>query len=148
VDVLPAVVVQGLGMSMFVAPLTATVLASVEVDHSGIASGVNNAAARVAQLLVVAALPLAIGLSDQAYRSPHAVDTAFGKAMWICAGLCVVAAALAALLVPSGALQGAPDAGPRAQPECRAHCGFSAPPLEPGSKGTPGSAGRPAPADH
>ncbi|MDX6354082.1 MAG: hypothetical protein QOF98_985 [Streptomyces sp.] len=133
VDVLPAVTVQGLGMSLFVAPLTATVLASVEVDHAGVASGVNNAAARVAQLLVVAALPLAIGLSDQAYRSPHAVDTAFTKAMWICAGLCVLAAALAALLVPSGALRDTPDSAPRAQPECLSHCAFSAPPLEPGT---------------
>lgn len=130
-DVLPAVVVQGLGMSMFVAPLTATVLASVEVDHSGIASGVNNAAARVAQLLAVAALPLAIGLSDRAYRSPDAVNSAFGKAMWICAGLCAVAAALAALLVPSGALK--EDGEQQAQPQCRTNCGFSSPPLEPGA---------------
>lgn len=132
VDVLPAVVVQGLGMSMFVAPLTATVLASVEVDHAGVASGVNNAAARVAQLLVVAALPLAIGLSDQAYRSPHAVDTAFGKAMLICACLCAAAGLLAAVLVPSGALREDDAKGPVARPECTSHMGVSSPPLEPG----------------
>ena len=126
-------VVQGLGMSLFVAPLTATVLASVDVDHAGIASGVNNAAARVAQLLIVAALPLLVGLSDQAYRSPHKVDAAFGSSMLICAGLCVLAALLALALVPSGAL--AEDGGPGVQPECRANCGFSAPPLEPGTGG-------------
>ncbi|SHL40097.1 MFS transporter [Actinacidiphila paucisporea] len=133
-DVLPAVVVQGLGMSMFVAPLTATVLASVQVDHAGVASGVNNAAARVAQLLIVAALPLLVGLSDQAYRSPHRVDSAFGSSMYLCAGLCGLAALLAFALVPTGALQevGAPAAP---QPECRAHCGLSAPPLEPGPGG-------------
>jgi EmrB/QacA subfamily drug resistance transporter len=137
VDVLPAVVVQGLGMSLFVAPLTATVLASVDIDHAGIASGVNNAAARVAQLLVVAALPLLIGLSDQAYRSPQKVDDAFGRAMWICAGLCTASAALAAVLVPPGALR--EDAQrPVAHPECTAHCGLASPPLEPG----PGEAAR------
>jgi EmrB/QacA subfamily drug resistance transporter len=132
VDVLPAVMVQGLGMALFVAPLTATVLASVEVDHAGIASGVNNAAARVAQLLIVAALPLAVGLSDQAYRSPHKLDVAFGKSMVVCAGLCVLAALLAFLLVPPMALSEEEEKHPCAHPECRANCGFSAPPLEPG----------------
>lgn len=131
-DVLPAVVVQGLGMSLFVAPLTATVLASVDVDHAGIASGVNNAAARVAQLLIVAALPLAVGLSDQAYRSPGKVNDAFGSAMFLCAGLCVLAALLAFTLVPPQALAEAEGAEPAAQPQCRASCGVNAPPLEPG----------------
>jgi EmrB/QacA subfamily drug resistance transporter len=136
VDVLPAVAVQGLGMSLFVAPLTATVLASVDVDHAGVASGVNNAAARVAQLLVVAALPLVVGLSSHAYTSPHAVDTAFGRAMWVCAGLCAAGAVLAFVLVPSGVPGAAGEAprGPAARPECSANCGFSAPPLEPGPR--------------
>jgi EmrB/QacA subfamily drug resistance transporter len=53
-QVLPGVIVFGLGLSMTVAPLTAAVLAGAPAHHSGIASGVNNAVARVAGLLAVA----------------------------------------------------------------------------------------------
>lgn len=131
-DVLPAVVIQGLGMSLFVAPLTATVLASVDVSRSGIASGVNNAAARAAQLLIVALLPLAVGLSAHGYTSPRAVDDAFGSAMFICAGLCAVSAALSWFLVERSALDPAHEV---AHPECTTNLGISAPPLEPGEPG-------------
>jgi len=55
-QVLPGVLVFGLGLSATVAPLTATVLNSVEPGHSGVASGVNNAVARIAGLLAIAAL--------------------------------------------------------------------------------------------
>lgn len=55
-DVLPALIVFGLGLSATVAPLTATVLDSVEERHVGIASGVNNGIARVAGLLAIAVL--------------------------------------------------------------------------------------------
>ncbi len=50
-DVVPAVALFGLGLSMTVAPLTATVLASADDRHAGVASGVNNATARAAGLL-------------------------------------------------------------------------------------------------
>ncbi|KAB8164280.1 DHA2 family efflux MFS transporter permease subunit [Streptomyces sp. 3MP-14] len=126
-DVFPAVVVQGLGISLFVAPLTATVLASVDDRRAGIASGVNNAAARIAQLLAVAALPLLVGLTTDDYRSADRLNTAFGRAVLICAGLMVLGAVVAWWVVPSGL----PREG-RVQPSCRRHCQVTAPPLEPG----------------
>jgi hypothetical protein len=55
-DVLPAVLVFGLGLSATVAPLTATVLDSVPERRVGIASGVNNGVSRVAGLLAIAVL--------------------------------------------------------------------------------------------
>ncbi len=62
-DVLPALLVFSLGLSATVAPLTATVLADADESNAGIASGVNNAVARVASLLAVAALGAVVSAS-------------------------------------------------------------------------------------
>ncbi|MFG1790713.1 MFS transporter [Nocardia sp. NPDC049149] len=97
-DVLPGIVVFGLGLSVLVAPLTGAVLGAVPSSEAGIASGVNNAVARTAQLLAVAALPGLAGISG-ALSDPVAFDNGFAKAMWICIGLLVVGGVLAGVLL-------------------------------------------------
>jgi EmrB/QacA subfamily drug resistance transporter len=89
-DVLPGVVVFGAGLTLMVAPLTATVLAAAPDEHAGIASGVNNAVARAGSLLAVAALPVVVGLSGDEYAEPAAFNDAFRMAMMICAALLAV----------------------------------------------------------
>jgi hypothetical protein len=56
VDLLPGLLVFAVGLSMTVAPLTATVLADADDSNAGIASGVNNAIARVGGLVAIAAV--------------------------------------------------------------------------------------------
>ena len=87
VEILPGSLLQGLGMAVTVAPLTATVLGAAPDAQAGIASGVNNAVARAAQLLAVAALPVAVGLSGDDYADPAAFTSGFRTAMIICAVL-------------------------------------------------------------
>jgi EmrB/QacA subfamily drug resistance transporter len=98
-DVLPGVTLFGLGLTLVVAPLTASVLAAVEDRFAGVASGFNNAASRAGGLLAVAALPLLVGLSGTGYEQSSALTSAFRGALLWCAGGLVTGAAMAGLLI-------------------------------------------------
>jgi EmrB/QacA subfamily drug resistance transporter len=110
-DVLPAVVLFGLGLSTLVAPLTATVLAAAPAEHAGVASGVNNAVARAAGLLAVALLPTLAGLSGADYESADAFDAGYRTAILISAGLLVAGGLLSAALI-----RNEPPAAPETTP--------------------------------
>ena len=128
-DVLPAVVVFGGGLTLTVAPLTATVLASADVRHAGTASGVNNAVARAAGLVAVAALPAAVGLGAASYHQPAKFDHGFMLATMGCAIVLAAAAVVTAFLVDNNVLR--PAGEPPVEPEGRTACSVGAPPLEP-----------------
>ena len=133
-DVLPGVALFGLGLATTVAPLTATVLGAVPSQHAGLASGVNNAVARSGGLIVVAVLPLAVGLSGADYQNPAAFTGPYRTAMLICAGLLAAGGLLAwwrirDLAGPDAA--GEPEEARRA-PACQVTCAVGAPPLDPG----------------
>jgi EmrB/QacA subfamily drug resistance transporter len=132
-DVLPGVVIFGLGLSLTVAPLTATVLASASVRHAGVASGVNNAVARAAGLIAVAALPAAVGLTAASYHVPSLFNRGFDIATVVCTVILLIAAVLAATLVDNNVLR--PAGQPLPAPEARTTCTIAAPQLQPDPRG-------------
>lgn len=127
--VFPGVVLLGLGLSLTVAPLTATALDSAGSRRAGIASGVNNAVARSAGLLAVAILPLAGGLGTGSLTDPASLAPTYRTAMLVCAGLLLAGAVIAAAGIPS-AFTGEAGTAPAASP-VRVHCSVGGPPLQP-----------------
>jgi EmrB/QacA subfamily drug resistance transporter len=94
-DVLPAVLVFGLGLAVTVAPLNVTVLGAAGEERAGVASAINNAVARVAGLIAVAVIPLAAGISGDDYLVPEAFDEGFQTGVIICAIACAAGGVLA-----------------------------------------------------
>lgn len=111
-DVLPGVLVFGLGLALLVAPLTATVLAAAPGEHAGAASGVNNAVARTAGLLAVALLPPLAGLTGGVYRDPAAFADGYRTATLLAAGLLVLGGLLSAALIRDDVGRITDDGGP------------------------------------
>jgi hypothetical protein len=87
-DILPGMLVFASGLTLTVAPLTATVLAAAPAEHAGMASAVNNTVARAAGLLAVAILPVAAGISGAGALDPGRFDDGFRTAVLIAAVLC------------------------------------------------------------
>jgi len=96
--VLPAATIFGLGMTITVAPLTAAVLAAVDRRRAGVASGVNNAAARLAGLLGIAVIPAVAGI-DSGAGVAASLDHGYGYALRISAAICAAGGVVAGLFV-------------------------------------------------
>ncbi|RYH03590.1 MFS transporter [Salipiger sp. IMCC34102] len=106
--VLPAMAVVGLGMSMVVAPLSASVMSAAGRGRDGIASGINNSVSRIGGLIAVAAMSSVVtiaynlsgGMADFGDRLPdpghvEAMNTGFSVIAWCAAGMALLAAAVA-----------------------------------------------------
>ena len=94
-DVLPGVLVLGVGLTLTVAPLTAAVLAAIDVHRAGVGSAINNAVARIAGLLAVAVIPAAAGITSLS----EDLSTQFATAMTITAALAALGGVVACLTI-------------------------------------------------
>ncbi len=131
-QVLPALVVFGLGLATTVAPLTATAMGSAPAERSGIASAVNNDVARLGGLLAVAVLPGVAGITGDAYLRSAQLAVGFRMAVLIAAGLCAAGGVLAAATIRNRLPEPPPSSD-------LFHCGLEAPPLT--TKGDGGCGG-------
>jgi EmrB/QacA subfamily drug resistance transporter len=120
--VLPGVLVFGFGLAINVAPLTATALAAAPAEHAGVASAVNNDVARAAGLIAVAVLPVAAGITGDAYLHPVLLAHGFRVASVMAAVFCAAGGVLAAITISNPGKQGAGQAQDLS-------CGLEAPPL-------------------
>jgi MFS family permease len=130
VEVLPAVLVFGLGLAMTVAPLTATAMSSAPAERSGLASAVNNTVARTGSLLAVALLPAVAGITGDSYLHPPVFETGFQHAAFIAAIICAAGGVLAAVTIRNGQRPGAQ----RRSVDHPHHTAVDGPPLRTGTE--------------
>jgi EmrB/QacA subfamily drug resistance transporter len=133
-EVLPAVIVFGLGLSIIVAPLTATAMSSAPAERSGLASAVNNTVARTGSLLAVALLPAVAGITGDSYLHPPVFETGFQHAAFIAAIICAAGGLLAVATIRNGQRPAAPL---RATEGGGFHTAVDAPPLRSGADAAP-----------
>jgi MFS family permease len=107
-EVLVPAAVFGAGLTLLVTPLTATVLGALPTEQAGLASGVNNAVARTAGLLAVAAIPLVGGLGETGLTDPARLRAGFPVVMGLCAGLLAAGGLLSAVVLRPPAARGGP----------------------------------------
>ena len=122
-DVLPAMLVFALGLSLTVAPLVATVLADADEDDAGIASAINNAVARVAGLIGVSVLGVVVAqtLVGDTFAANEESVRAFHQVILVCAALVAAGGVVGAAWIvnsqravdaskcPGGQLVGVPE---------------------------------------
>lgn len=145
--VLPPILVFGSGLTLVVAPITATVLAAANPNHAGVASGVNNAVARTSQLVAVAVFPLIAGLSGSDYQDPAAMADGFHTAMLAGAILSACGGVLAWFTISDDVLERAEEPGREPCLEAletapEFHCAVAGTPIQSATRGEP--SGQPA----
>jgi EmrB/QacA subfamily drug resistance transporter len=97
--ILPVAFLFGLGLAAILPALTASAMNSAPDALAGLASGVNNAVARVAGLLWIAALPPITGLIGAVYTHPALFRLSFDRISWICAAAFACAAVVSATFI-------------------------------------------------
>lgn len=96
---LPGLLLLAVGMTIAIAPLTTVIFESSPAEFSGVASGINNTAARAGGLIAVAAMGLAFGSSDAASIPGMEVLIAYRRVLWIAVGLAALSALTARLTI-------------------------------------------------
>jgi EmrB/QacA subfamily drug resistance transporter len=123
VNVLPGIVVFGCGLTLTVAPLTATVLGAAPAQFAGVASAVNNDVARTAGLVAIAILPPLAGITNADFGSPADFSDGFQVAMMIAGGTLIAGGLLAWATIRR------PLVKPAVPTKPTRHCALDAPPL-------------------